>query len=61
MKPLTKEERRALMPECSKFIDDMREHFGDLVGIEADENGQSVKWGDCEPCVAFVADPMRLP
>lgn len=45
MKPITKEERRALMPESTKFIDDMRENFGELVGIEAEENGQSVKWG----------------
>ena len=52
MKIISKEERRALMPECSMFIDEMRETFGDLVGIEAEENGQSVKWGegwnDCE-------------
>jgi hypothetical protein len=33
------------MPESTKFIDEMREAFGDLVGIEAEENGQSVKWG----------------
>ena len=34
------------MPESTKFIDSMREAFGDLVGIEAEENGQSVKWGE---------------
>ena len=52
MKSLTKDERRAMMPESTKFIDDMRESFGELVGIEALENGQSVQWGeswgDCE-------------
>ena len=42
------------MPESTKFIDDMREAFGDLVGIEAEENGQSVKWGaDFGECVEF--------
>ncbi len=45
MSSLTKDERRAIMPESTKFIDEMREAFGDLVGIEAEENGQSVKWG----------------
>lgn len=45
MAPTTKEERRALMPESTAHIDDMRENFGELVGIEAEENGQTVKWG----------------
>lgn len=54
MKPISKEERRALMPESTKFIDDMRESFGELVGIEAEENGQSVKWGvSFGDCVEF--------
>ena len=34
------------MPESTKFIDDMREAFGELIGIEAEENGQSVTWGE---------------
>lgn len=42
---ISKEERRALMPESTKFIDDMREHFGELAGIEAEKNGHEVKWG----------------
>lgn len=42
---MTKEERRVAMPESTKFIDDMREHFGELAGIEAQENGHKVKWG----------------
>lgn len=51
---MTKEERRLAMPESTKFIDEMREAFGDLVGIEAEENGQSVKWGeDFGECVEF--------
>ena len=42
------------MPESTKFIDEMREAFGDLVGIEAEENGHSVKWGeDFGECVEF--------
>jgi hypothetical protein len=67
MKPISKEKRRALMPECSAFIDDMRQAFdvtvidenGDekiesLMGIDATENGQSVKWGeDFGECVEF--------
>ncbi len=58
MKPITKEERRALMPECSKFIDDMRNEF-EVIGISASENGQSVEWASCEigrdwgECVEF--------
>jgi hypothetical protein len=54
---LNKEERRAIMPESTKFIDEMREAFGDLVGIEAEENGQSVKWGeDWKDTVEFEAN-----
>ena len=34
------------MPESTKFIDEMRETFGELVGIEAEENGHTVKWGE---------------
>ena len=45
MSAISKDERRALMPESTKFIDDMRENFGELIGIEAEENGQVVKWG----------------
>ena len=43
---MNKEQRRLAMPESTKFIDKMREAFGDLVGIEAEENGQVVKWGE---------------
>lgn len=60
MKPTSKDERRALMPECSKFIDDMRENFGDLVSIKAEENGQVVEWGQIESVVSFPALPMDL-
>ena len=53
---MNKEQRRLAMPESTKFIDDMREAFGDLVGIEAEENGQSVKWGeDWKDTVEFEA------
>ena len=56
MAALSKEERRLAMPESTKFIDEMREAFGDLVGIEAEENGQSVKWGeDWKDTVEFEA------
>jgi len=53
---VNKSERRLAMPESTKFIDEMREAFGDLVGIEAEENGQSVKWGeDWKDTVEFEA------
>ena len=42
---MTREERKAAMPECSKFIDAMRKEFGELVYIKASENGFSVEWG----------------
>jgi hypothetical protein len=41
---VTREERRALMPESSAFIDDMRENFGELLSIDAQEGGVRVKW-----------------
>lgn len=43
---MNKEQRRLAMPNSTEFIDQMREVFGDLVGIEAEENGHSVKWGE---------------
>ena len=53
MKPVSKEERRAMMPECSKFIDDMRNQF-EVIGISASENGQTVEWGESwGECVEF--------
>ena len=42
---MTREERKAAMPKCSKFIDEMRKDFGELVYIKASENGFSVEWG----------------
>lgn len=42
---MTKAERRQLMPECTKFLDDMREHFGAPLYIHAQENGHEVEWG----------------
>ena len=54
MKPISKDELRVLMPACTKFIDDMRESFGELKGIHALENGQSVQWGESwGECEAF--------
>lgn len=54
---MTKDERRLAMPESTKFIDDMRKDF-ELVGIEAEENGQTVKWGvDWGDAVSFPANP----
>ena len=51
---MNKDQRRLAMPESTKFIDSMREAFGDLIGIEAEENGQSVKWGvSFGECVEF--------
>ena len=53
---MTKEERRKLMPESTKFIDDMRENFGELVGIKAEENGHVVEWGvNYKDTVSFPA------
>ena len=56
MKPISKDERRALMPESTKFIDEMRSLFGEITAISAEENGQSVKWGeDWKDTVEFEA------
>lgn len=44
MSNLTKEKRRQLMPECTKFIDEFRSVFGELNYIKAEENGHSVEW-----------------
>lgn len=41
---MTREERRKAMPECTSFIDAMREHFPDLTVIHAKENGH--EWGE---------------
>ena len=42
---MTRDERKAAMPKCSKFIDAMRKEFGELVYIKASENGFTVEWG----------------
>lgn len=42
--PMTREERRAAMPECAEFIDLMRAEFGELNSIHAEENGHIVHW-----------------
>lgn len=43
---MTKEERRALMPLVTAFVDDMRKAFGNdaIIYIKAVENGFSVEW-----------------
>jgi len=53
---MTKEERREAMPLSSAFIDEMRSLFGEITAISAEENGQSVKWGeDWKDTVEFEA------
>lgn len=55
---LSKRERRQAMPICTAFIDEMRENFGELAGIEAEENGQTVKWGvECGKTIGYRAIP----
>lgn len=41
---MTRDERRKLMPICTSFIDDIRECFGELKYIRAEENGLVVIW-----------------
>jgi len=49
---MDKEQRRKLMPTVTEFIDQMKQF--ELVGIDAEENGQSVKWGESwGVCVEF--------
>lgn len=45
---MTRDERRAAMPECTAFIDDFRDAFGmeNIAHIKATENGHTVEWGD---------------
>ena len=43
-KPITREERRAAMPECTQFIDEIRKVFGEPNAIHAEENGHTVHW-----------------
>lgn len=58
---MTKDERRAAMPECSAFIDDMRETFGPLTAINATENGHTVLWGNpIESDEGCVAEPLEV-
>jgi hypothetical protein len=44
-KSMTREERRKAMPECSAFVDDIRENFGEPTYIHARENGHEIEWG----------------
>jgi hypothetical protein len=55
MAPLTKEQRREQMPICTKFVDDMREQFGELSFIQAEENGLSVTWGVRQEVISVPA------
>ena len=43
---MTRAELRNAMPESTKFIDDIRQAFGqeNIVAIRASENGQTVEW-----------------
>jgi hypothetical protein len=52
---MTKEERREAMPICTKFVDDMREQFGELSFIQAEENGLSVTWGVKQEVISVPA------
>lgn len=52
---MTREERREKMPICTKFVDDMREHFGELSFIQAEENGLSITWGVKQDVTSFPA------
>lgn len=45
-KTMNREERRAAMPKCSQFVEQMREIFGEPIGIRASENGHSINWGE---------------
>lgn len=45
MKPeMTKDQRRALMPTTSAWVDACREAFGEPAGIKAREGGIVVDW-----------------
>lgn len=52
---LSKEERREQMPICTKFVDDMREQFGELSFIQAEENGLSITWGVKQDVTSYPA------
>ena len=41
---MTREERRLAMPQSTAFIDEMRETFGEIVEIHAEENGHVIDW-----------------
>jgi hypothetical protein len=45
---MTKAERRAAMPQSTKFFDDMRNAFGmeGIAGFKAIENGHEIMWGN---------------
>lgn len=42
-------DKRTQMPECAKFVDEMRNIFGREVGGYAAENGIEVTWGNWVP------------
>lgn len=41
---MTNKEKLAQMPNCKRWIDEVRAAFGDPVAIVARENGHSVEW-----------------
>jgi len=43
-RPLSKEERRRLMPVTTEIVDAYREVFGELASIQARENGIEIDW-----------------
>lgn len=57
---MNKSERRKAMPESTKFIDTMRETFGELKGIHAEENGHAANWGERIEGKSVVADVWRI-
>lgn len=49
---MSKEQLRAAYPEFAKFKDDFAKEFGQLSGIEIEDNGKMIvewgeSWGDC--------------
>ena len=51
---------REVMPLCTAFIDDMRDHFGAPAGILAEEAGKVVKWGRQLPAAGWVVPVLAV-
>ena len=46
---------RSAMPKCAEWIDEIREVFGNPVGINAEESGKFRQWGKKMDGVEFKA------